>query len=675
MYKQVSAFCLGILLLAGGRVCAQPTFSKDVAPIIFGRCGQCHHPGGSAPFGLLTYAAARSHATQIALVTRTRLMPPWKVEPGHGDFIGLQPLSELEIDVIQRWVAAGATEGKRRDLPQTPQWTGGWQLGTPDLVVTFPESYSLPAGGPDISRVFVIPLPVDTVRNVRGIEFNPGNSRVHHANIRVDATPASRQLDAQDPEPGYDGIIVRSAVYPDGHFLGWTPGQAAPLLPKGLAWTLSPRSDLVVQMHMVPSGKPEVIRPSIALYFTDDPPDRKPVMMRLSNQRIDIPAGDSHYAVSDEFVLPVDVEVQAVQPHAHYLAREVRAAATLPDGTTKELIYIKDWDLRWQHVYRYVTPFLLPKGTRVEMHYIYDNSAENPRNPTQPPVRVRWGQQSKEEMGDFWLQVLTKNPKDRDLLNQLFTAKWMATDAIGLEELIRRDPAKIALRDDIGVLYMLLNRPADAAVHFEAAMKLQPFSAASHYNFATALAGANRLDAAIPEYQRALELRPEYALAHNNLAIAYLRLGRTPEALREFVEAIRVDGSLVEAHLNAGIISVATGDFTGAAVRFRSAVALSPDWVLAVTSFASLLAAAPDPAVRNPAEAIRLAEHGAALTSRRDPDVLDIEAIAYASAGQFERAVAVAREALALNPPAALTAILQQHLALFEQDRPYIAAR
>jgi tetratricopeptide (TPR) repeat protein len=680
MYKQVTTFCLGLLLMAAGHVSAQPvseqpTFSRDVAPIIFRQCGQCHHPGGSAPFGLLTYAAARSHATQIALVTKSRLMPPWKVEPGHGDFIGLRPLSDDEIAVIQRWVAGGAPEGNRRDLPPAPQWSGGWQLGAPDLVVTFPEPYTLPADGPDISRVFVIPLPVESTRNVRGIEFRAGNSRVHHANIRVDPTSASRQLDAEDANPGYDGIILRSAVYPDGHFLGWTPGQAAPLLPKGLAWTLAPHSDLVVQMHMVPSGKVEVIQPSIGLYFTEDAPDRKPVMMRLSNQQIDIPAGDSNYAVNDDFVLPVDVEVQAVQPHAHYLAREVRANATLPDGTTKELIYIKDWDLRWQHVYRYVTPFRLPKGTRIEMRYLYDNSAANPRNPAQPPVRVHWGQQSKEEMGDFWLQVLTRDANDREVLNQLFTAKWMATDAIGLEELIRREPAKVALRDDIGVLYMLLNRPADAVAHFDAVKKLQPASAPGHYNLATALAGANRLDEAVAEYRRALELRPAYALAHNNLAIAYLRLGRAPEALQEFQEAIRFDANLVEAHLNAGIISAATGDFAGAAVRFRAAVSLSPDWTPAVASFASLLAAAPDPAVRNPLEAIRLAEHAVALTNRHDANMLDIAAIAYASAGQFERAVTAAREGLALNPPAALAPILQEHLSLFEQHRPYIAQR
>ena len=496
MHKQV-ALILHCLALLPASAFGQVTFTKDVAPVVFRKCSQCHHPGGSAPFSLLTYAEARSHATQMALVARNRVMPPWKVDPAGDKFIGLDPLTEAEIAVLQRWIADGVREGDRRDLPTPPLLTGAWHLGTPDLVVTLPTPFVLPAEGSDLSRVFVLPLPVDRQRYVRGIEFRAGNPRIHHANIRIDATPASRELDEQDAAPGYDGIIVRSAVYPDGHFLGWTPGQAAPLLPAGLAWTLEPRSDLVVQLHLVPSGKPELIQPSIGLYFTDEPPTRTPVMMRLSNQHIDIPAGEARYLANDSFVLPVDVEVLAVQPHAHYLAREVTGIATLPDGTTRTLISIPDWDLRWQHVYRYETPVALPKGTTVSMRYRYDNSGANPRNPSVPPVRVQWGQQSREEMGDLWLQVITNTQAERQLLDQTFRSKWMATDAIGLEALIQRDPNRPALRDDIAVLYMELNRPAEAVRHFEAALALKPGSAPAHFNYGTALAAAGRIDDAV----------------------------------------------------------------------------------------------------------------------------------------------------------------------------------
>ena len=673
MYKQV-VHLLALLAFATPAF-GQVTFNKNVAPIVFNKCAQCHHPGGSAPFSLLTYRTARQHATQMALLTNKRVMPPWKAVAGHEKFIGLDPLSDAEIAVFEQWAAQGAREGRRRDLPAVPRWAAGWQLGTPDLVVALPTSYVLSAEGADISRVFVMPLPVDRLRHVRGIEFLAGNPRIHHANIRIDPTPASRQLDDQDTNPGYDGIIVRSAVYPDGHFLGWTPGQAAPLLPKGLAWNLAPDSDLVVQLHMVPSGKPEVIQPSIGFYFTDDPPTQTPVMMRLSNQAIDIPAGAGNYTVTDSFVLPTDVDVLAMQPHAHYLARELTGTATLPDGRKQTLISITDWDLRWQHVYRYETPVPLPKGTTITMSFRYDNSVENPRNPAVPPVRVLWGQQSREEMGDFWLQVIAKDPRDRDMLDQTFRAKWMATDAIGLEALIRRDPNRAQLREDVAVLYMELNRPAEAAVHFEAALGQKPDSAPAHFNLGTALAASGRLDDAVAEYQRALQLRPEYAVAHNNLGTALLQLGRPPQALSSFREAARIDPRMGEAHLNVGLLSRAFGDFPEAVTSFRRALQLRPTWVTAIASLASVLAAAPDAAIRDPAEAVSLAEQAAVLTLRRDASTLDVLAVAYAAAGDFDRALTVVDEALGVNPPPPLAALLRQHQALFRARRPYISAR
>ena len=639
-----------------------------MAPIIFTKCSQCHHPAGSAPFSLLTYERAKQHATQMAVLTHQRVMPPWKVANPES-FIGLEPLSDREIEMFQKWAATGAPEGNRSDMPEAPRWGGGWQLGTPDLVVTLPEPFTLDADGPDISRVFVLPLPVDRQRYVRGIEFRANNPRVHHANIRIDATTASRQLDEQDPAPGYDGIILRSAVYPDGHFLGWTPGQAAPLLPKGLAWTLAPNSDLVVQLHLVPSGKAESIQPSIGLYFTDEPPEQTPVMMRLSNQRIDIPAGDANYIITDSFVLPTDVEVLAVQPHAHYLAREVTAIATYPDGTTRTLVSIPDWDLRWQHVYRYKTPVPLPRGATITMRYRYDNSADNPRNPTVPPVRVPWGQQSREEMGDFWLQVLPKDPRDRNLLDHTFRAKWMATDVIGLQALIAREPDRGQLRDDIAVLYMELNRPAEAVPHFEAALRLKPASAAAHFNYGTALAAAGRFDDAVAQYQRALQLRPGYAIAHNNLGSALLQLGRPQQALTSFREAARIDPKLAEAHLNAGLLARATGEYSDAIARFRQAIAINPSWIAALANLASLLAASPDVAVRRPAEAVQLADRAASLTQHRDANVLDVLAVAYASAGDFDRALEVTDQALALNPPAGLASLIRQHQALFKKRK------
>src|SRR4029077_18170630 len=397
------------------------TYSRDIGPLLVDRCGIGHQPGRSGPFSPLAYGDAKRRATQIASVTKTRFMPPWKADPANGPFVGQQPLTDAEIQLLQRWADEGAAEGDPRELPPPRTWGEGWLLGKPDIVVTLPQPYTLTADGSDVFRIFVIPIPVATARFVRGLEFRPGNPAVvHHANIRVDTTPASRRLDEQDPAPGYDGLIARSATYPDGHFLGWTPGQVAPLLPDDLAWRLEKNTDLVVELHMQPSGKPEQVAPSIGLYFGDTGPfdaaqgrpRRTPAMLRLGRQDIDIPAGDASYTVTDSYTLPVDVELEAVQPHAHYRARDVRGEATLPDGTRKALIDIADWDFRWQHVYRFVTPLRLPKGTRLSMRFTYDNSAATPRNPQRPPVRARWGQRSAEEMGDLWLQVMPRDGHD-----------------------------------------------------------------------------------------------------------------------------------------------------------------------------------------------------------------------------------------------------------------------
>jgi tetratricopeptide (TPR) repeat protein len=646
------------------------TFTADIAPIIYERCGMCHHPDGAAPFSLLTYPSARQRATQIAAVTKSRFMPPWKSEPGYGEFVGQRPLGDAEIDLIQRWVADGAPEGDPRGLPQAA-WTEGWQLGKPDLVVNLSRPYVLQADGTDVSRVFVLPLPVTTTRYVRGLEFRPGNPKVvHHANIRIDRTPASRQLDNQDPAPGYDGLILRSAVYPDGHFLGWTPGQIAPLLPKGLAWRLDPGTDLVVEVHMQPSGKDEVVQPSIGLYFGEDPPERTPAMLRLGRQSIDIAAGEKEYTITDSFVLPVDVEVQAVQPHAHYRAREIRGVATLPDGTTRWLIYIKDWDFRWQHVYRYVTPFALPRGTTLAMRYTYDNSADNLRNPERPPQRVLWGQWSKDEMGDLWIQVLTRNDPDLQILSGAFRPKLVAEDIVGYETMIRGNPSRAQLHDDVAVLYLDQGRASEAAAHFEASVRLKPESAPAHYNLATTLTLVGRLDEAVGHYQQALQIRPDYTVAHNNLGDVLLRLGKPDEALEQFREALRLDPAYAEAHYNVGSVLRWRGDVSEAIGQLRQAARLRPDWAPPVVSLAWALATAADDGLRNATEAIVFAQRAVNLTGRSDPGALDALAAAYAAARQFDSAIEASQAALELKPEDPLATAIRQRQEQYRQHKP-----
>jgi len=625
-----------------------PTYTRDIAPLLAERCGMCHAPQGSAPFSLLTYADAKRYAAEIAAVTRTRYMPPWKADPENGPFAGQRPLTGDEIDWIQQWVAGGAVEGERADERATfpkksaapAQQSSGWRLGSPDLIVTLPQAYSLQAEGTDVFRIFVIPLPVTKTRFVRGLEFRPGNPRVHHANIRLDKTGASRALDAADPGPGYSGLIARSANYPEGHFLGWTPGQVAPLQPKDLSWRLDPHTDLVIETHMQPSGRPETVQPSIGLYFSDTPPTRTPAMLRLSRQNIDIPAGDAQYIVSDSYVLPVDVAVQAVQPHAHYRARDIVGEATLPDGTTRRLIHIADWDFRWQHVFRFEHPLHLPKGTMLSMRWSYDNSPNNPRNPERPPKRALWGQHSSDEMGDLWIQVLTENEADLVTLTRQFRAKAAAEDINGYEAEIERHPGDTGLHDDVALLYLEVGRPAGAVAHFQKSLAVKGRSAPAHYNLGTALSAAGRLDQAAEQYRQAIQIDPKYANAHNNLGGVLLAQGKRDEALAAYREAVRL--------------------------RPQSASGLENlAWVLA-TGFR--------PSPREIGEAVDTAERVVGLTGRRDARGLDVLAAAYAAAGDFERAQNAATAALRLLSAAEpLVTDIRQRLELYRQRRRYIA--
>lgn len=700
------AFLVAHAPRAGPRQDGRVTFSREIAPLLFERCGPCHRPGGPAPFSLLTYGEARRRARLIAEVTRRRYMPPWQAVSEAGPFVGQQRLTAAELDLLARWADQGAPEGDRRHLPPVPRWTEGWQLGQPDMVLTFPL-YTLPAASTDVFRIFVLPVPLDAPRFVRGLEFRPGNPRVvHHANIRIDPTPESRRRDEADPEPGYEGLLARTAVYPDGHFFGWTPGQVAPLLPEGLGWRLEPGTDLVVQLHLQPSGKPEPVQPSIGVFFAKTPPRRTPAMLRLGRQSIDIPAGEPQYSIEDTYCLPVDVEVLAVQPHAHYLARRVRGWATLPGGRITNLITIDDWDFRWQHVYRFARPVALPKGTCLAMRITYDNSADNPRNPQHPPRRVRWGQRSRDEMGDLWFQVLTRDDPDLARLNADVRKKMVAEDIVGYEMAIRETPDDPALHDDVAVLYLELGRAREAAAHFRRALELRPESSAAHYNLATALLVLGALDEAIREFERALALDPEYANAHNNLGHALAARGRREDAQAHYREVVRLqpdhaearnnlgyllldEGRLdeatvlfeealarrptyVEAHYNLGRARRAQGRHRAAVEAFTRALTLRPDWVPALTELVWTLATAPDAALRDPSRAVALAEKAATLTRRAEPVVLDALAAAYAAAGRFDEAILTAKTALALNPPAPLASAIAARLASYRAKQPYL---
>ena len=624
------------------------TFTRDIAPIIWSRCAPCHRPGQIAPFCLLTYDDVKQRAALVGEVTARRLMPPWKPEPGKGAFAGERRLSDRELALIQQWLAGGAPEGNPSDLPSPPAWTGGWQLGTPDLIVNMPAPFTVPADGRDVFRTFVLPIALERPRYVRALEFRPDNPRiVHHATLGIDRTRSSRLLDERDPEPGYTGGMVVDARYPEGQLLGWTPGQSAASVAAGTAWRLDPGSDLVAQVHMQPTGKPERLTLSVGFYFTDDAPVRTPVGLRLGSETIDIPAGQRDYTIADTYVLPTDVDVIAIQPHAHNLARRMTATATLPDGSTRWLIAIADWDFRWQEVYRYVEPIVLPKGTTVAMEYVYDNSAGNIRNPHRPPQRVVWGEKTTDEMGDLWIQLVPRDSADSALLSGDVQRKRSGEDLAAYTRLVEADPFNPLRHDAVAMLHLEARHLDPAIDHFRRSLALNPQSAPTHYNLGYALALAGRREEAIASFRAALQIDPDYAQAHSNLAAMLQLAGRGGEAVEHYRRAIALRPDNLEARANLGQLLSSSGEERAAAAEFRRVLAMRADYPQALAGLAWLEATSSDPLLRNTEEAVRLAERATGVTNRRDLLVLDALAVAYAAAGRFDEAARTAAEAAA----------------------------
>jgi tetratricopeptide (TPR) repeat protein len=678
---RASVAWLGAVLAAAARpaipapaVEAQPpvTFSDGVAAVIAARCAGCHRPDGDAPFSLQTFGDVRRRATQIAEVVAKRTMPPWKPVAGSGAFLGERRLSDGEIAMIRAWVDGGALEGERL-TPPDENAAARWPLGAPDAILNLP-AFTLPADGPDVFRNFVVAAPGGGGRFVRALHMRPGSAAVHHANLRIDPTSASRRLDEEDPASGYEGVILRSADFPDGHFLGWTPGQLPPSGSRDLNWRLPAGADFVVQLHMRPTGAVETIAPSIGLYFSDEGPTRTPVMIRLGRQNLEIPAGEARFRIVDDYRVPVDVELHAIQPHAHVRAREVRAWATLPGGARRELLRISDWDFRWQDQYRYRAPFWLPAGTRIQMEYVFDNSAANVRNPDRPPRLVEWGWRSSDEMADVWLQVMTRSDTDRARLAAGVRPKMLEEDAVGSEVLVRRNPTHVVLRNDAAVIYLALGRPARALEHFEAAARLEPQSASGYYNVGLALEALGRNGEAERSYQEALQRNALHSGAHNNLANLMLSSGRVDEARRQYARAVEADPANAEARRNLGAVLMSSYEPDAAVRQFAEAIRLRPDWPPALVGLAWLRAAYRDASVRRPQEAIGLAEQAVRLAPD-EASALDVLAVAYAAAGSFEAAVATAGRAVdaaVRTGQPRLAGQIRDRLALFRRREPFV---
>jgi mono/diheme cytochrome c family protein len=413
-----------------------PTFNKDVAPILFSECSTCHRPGDTAPFSLLTYGDAKKRGKLIAQVTHSRQMPPWKADKGDVSFSHERRLKETQIALIESWVAADMPEGDAKDLPKAPVFNDGWPLGKPDLVVKMPKTFKVPAEGHDVYRNFALSTGLKEDKWVRAVDFRPSApSVVHHTLFFLDLTGTAAKREADSGEVGSKGGMGSGRTTgkdrPAGGDLanqigmftgsgglgGWTAGARPQELPHSLAYRLPKGADLILQTHFHPSGKAEEEASTVALYFTDKAPLQKFTGLQVPFgfgivSGIDIPAGDKDYTIEDSFTVPVDVRAWGITAHAHYIAKEFTVTATPPDGKPKTLLKISDWDFAWQEQYQFQDFVDLPKGTKVNVKIRYDNSAENPRNPTSPPKRVRWGRESTDEMGSSTLLVVAKKEEE-----------------------------------------------------------------------------------------------------------------------------------------------------------------------------------------------------------------------------------------------------------------------
>lgn len=458
---------------------------------MYRKCAPCHRPGEAGPFPLLTYGEVARRAQQIRRVTASRFMPPWKPVPGHATYANDRSLTAAQIELLGRWVDAGAPLGDGAAVPTPPTWPAGWRLGEPDLIVRLPEPYALPADGREVYRNLVIPAPARGLRWVEAWELRPGSPTVHHAILNVDRGGWARRRDAEEPGPGYAGMEPGQAQSPDGIYLVWTPGKTPTPPTPGSAWRLDETTDLVLQMHLQPSGKPESVAPAIGLHFAAEPPTLPRTSLKIGDVPIDIAPGERNHRIADSYTFPADVRILGLFPHAHHLATRMRCWLTEPGGGRRWLLAIDDWDFNWQDEYVFAEPVLARKGSVVAMEFFYDNSAKNVRNPSKPPRRVTTGERSTDEMGNITLQLAPREARDIDVL--------------------RESKYRRALEGER--------------------------SPRAFYNLGNALLRQGKLEEAVAHYEKALALDPTLAPAQHNrrLAVAALR-ARRPEA------ATRVSG-------------------------------------------------------------------------------------------------------------------------------------
>jgi hypothetical protein len=407
-----------------------PTFSKDVAPILYKNCTNCHRPGEIAPMSLLTYADARPWVRSIATRVGNASMPPWHADPASGPFENDRRLSASEKDTILKWVSAGAPEGDKNDLPPQPKYAAGWLMGQPDVVLSMQEDYPLPASGVVPYEYFEVKTNFTEDRWIQAYEVKPGSrANVHHVIVytrdpnAADRPPQPRPAGAQRQQPPItfaEGMDIpagqtggpelpegqRKPLGPNdrpqfkgitGSVGGYVPGNPGRVYDPGTATRLPAGSTLVFQMHYTTTGKAATDRTSIGFIFAKEKPKTPLIGAVLANGALHIPAGDANARVDAEMTLNRDFVLWSILPHTHVRGKRWSYEATFPDGKKQTLLSVPNYDFDWQTDYIYKDPIKLPKGTVIHATAWYDNSPANKSNPD-PTKDVWWGDQTFEEM-------------------------------------------------------------------------------------------------------------------------------------------------------------------------------------------------------------------------------------------------------------------------------------
>jgi hypothetical protein len=381
-------------LIASSASAATPTFTKDVAPILFKRCAECHRPSGMAPMSLMTYEDARPWARAVRQKVVAREMPPWGADPAIGKFANDVSLEPHEIDTITAWVDGGAPQGNPADLPKAPQFAEGWSIGTPDLVFKMQEPFTVAADGTVPYMYVTIPTNLKEDIWIRGVELKPTDRRVVH---HIISTLVEGSGQPPDPKPKLTRDPNRKEI--GGGLGGLVPGRLYGLYEEGVARKIPAGTDIVLQMHYTTIGHPVIDQTEIGLVLASEPPEklRAEAGGAIPNMGFVIPPGDPNYEVTGKLTFDRDTYLSTMYPHMHVRGKDATYALIYPDGREEVVLRVPKYDFNWQLSYKLAEPKFVPKGTTLKVTMHYDNSRANRFNPD-PTAEVRWGEQTWEEM-------------------------------------------------------------------------------------------------------------------------------------------------------------------------------------------------------------------------------------------------------------------------------------